>query len=322
MRIIRTPVLCNYYLTYRCNAKCYFCDIWEKPSPYVAWDNVAANLRDLRRMGVRVVDFTGGEPLLHRELPRFLQEAKRLGFITTVTTNGLLYPKYANQLRGLVDMLHFSLDSPDASRHNAWRGVACFDHVQQSIQVARSLGERPDLLCTVMDKNIHELETLYREIAQPNGLVLILNPIFGYNDVGDTLSAEHHGFLRRFARQRGVYLNEAFLSLREQGGNHTNRPICRAGDAVVVISPENQLVLPCYHLGLEHHPLQNDLYDRWYSPDVRQARAQAGRLPACEGCTINCYMEPSMTLELDRWWLQSLPSTVRYTLEKWVWGAG
>ncbi len=31
MRLIRNPVLCNYYLTYRCNASCSFCDIWEKP---------------------------------------------------------------------------------------------------------------------------------------------------------------------------------------------------------------------------------------------------------------------------------------------------
>ena len=81
------PVLCNYYLTYRCNAKCSFCDIWEKPSPYVTLENVEQNLKDLKRLGVKVIDFTGGEPLLHRQLPEILDLAKSLGFITTVTTN-------------------------------------------------------------------------------------------------------------------------------------------------------------------------------------------------------------------------------------------
>ena len=72
MRLFRHPVLCNYYVTYRCNAACGFCDIWEKPSPYVTMEQVRENLQALKRLKVRVIDFTGGEPLLHRELHQFL----------------------------------------------------------------------------------------------------------------------------------------------------------------------------------------------------------------------------------------------------------
>ena len=53
MRLVKHPVLCNYYVTYRCNAKCAFCDIWEKPSPYITLVDVDRNLRDLKRLGVR-----------------------------------------------------------------------------------------------------------------------------------------------------------------------------------------------------------------------------------------------------------------------------
>ena len=87
LKLVHHPVLCNYYVTYRCNAKCSFCDIWEKPSPYVTTENALQNLKDLKRLGVNVIDFTGGEPLLHRDLPELLKMAKDLGFITTVTTN-------------------------------------------------------------------------------------------------------------------------------------------------------------------------------------------------------------------------------------------
>lgn len=144
MRLVNHPVLCNYYLTYRCNAKCSFCDIWEKPSSYIKLEDVKINLRGLKKLGVKVIDFTGGEPLLHPELPAILQEAKAQKFITTVTTNGLLYPKKAKQLAGLVDMLHFSLDSSVPEQHDEMRGVPCFDHVMQSIEVAKELGERPE----------------------------------------------------------------------------------------------------------------------------------------------------------------------------------
>ena len=47
MRIVSHPVLCNYYVTYRCNAACGFCDIWEKPSPYITLQNAEENLKAL-----------------------------------------------------------------------------------------------------------------------------------------------------------------------------------------------------------------------------------------------------------------------------------
>ncbi|NJO02400.1 MAG: radical SAM protein [Bacteroidia bacterium] len=78
-------MLCNYYLTYRCNARCGFCDIWERPSPYATPAHVAQNLRNLKRLGVKVIDFTGGEPLLHRQLDELLAMAKAMRFVTTVT---------------------------------------------------------------------------------------------------------------------------------------------------------------------------------------------------------------------------------------------
>ena len=69
-----------------------------------------------------------------------------LGFITTVTTNSLLYPKKAKPLAGLIDMLHFSLDSFDQEQHDTMRGVACYESVLSSIDIALELGERPDIL--------------------------------------------------------------------------------------------------------------------------------------------------------------------------------
>src|SRR5688572_17374006 len=221
MRLTRKPVLCNYYITYRCNASCGFCDIWEKPSPYVTLENFEANLRDLKKLGVKVIDFTGGEPLLHRQLPDFLKLAKELKFITTVTTNTLLYPKYAEKLKGLVDMLHFSVDSPDAEEHNKSRGVNCFDHIMRSIKIAKDLGERPDIIFTVNSENVNQIQRVYNEISKPNKLVLILNPIFEYNDVGSSLSNADLEELRKWGKKKMVYINDAFLTLRKDGGNKT-----------------------------------------------------------------------------------------------------
>jgi len=319
MRLVSHPVLCNYYVTYRCNAACSFCDIWERPSPYITLEQAKSNLADLKRLGVKVVDFTGGEPLLHRQLDELLKECKKLGLLTTVTTNGLLYPKYANRLRGLVDMLHFSLDSPEREEHDTSRGVQCFDKVMESIQVAKALGERPDILFTVFESNIHQIEKVWREICNPHGLVLLLNPVFEYNNVGSQLSPEALYELRQWGKRKNVYLNDAFIQLRLDGGNHTEAPVCLAGSTTIVISPENKLVLPCYHLGLKEFPIDGQLHALYLSDEVQKLVALEGKLPACEGCAINCYMQPSFAVTINKYWWKALPSTLKYNRIKGTW---
>lgn len=321
MRLISHPILCNYYLTYRCNAKCGFCDIWERPSPYVTLENYKENLLQLKKLGVKVIDLTGGEPLLHREIDQLLKIAKELGFITTLTTNGLLYPKWAEKLKGLVDMLHFSLDSPHKEEHNASRGVDCFDHVMDSIKIAKSHGERPDIIFTVFEDNVSQIKEVYDSICKPNNLVLILNPVFEYNQVetGNSLSDETLNELTGWGKKKNVYLNEGFISLRKDGGNHVTDPVCKAASSTIVISPENELVLPCYHLGIKNFKIEGDLFDLYRSNEVQKLVALEGKLPECEGCTINCYMQPSFAVEINKYFWKALPSTIKYNRIKGTW---
>lgn len=321
MRLVKHPVLCNYYVTYRCNATCSFCDIWEKPSPYITIQNFRENLRDLKRLGVKVIDFTGGEPLLHRELDILLEESKKAGFITTVTTNCLLYPKYAERLKGKIDMLHFSLDSPNEEEHNQSRGVKCFDKVLESIQIAKSLGERPDILFTVFEHNVDKINQVWNNITKPNDLVLILNPVFEYNNVetGNNLSDSTLEQLLCWGKQKNVYLNNGFVELRKNGGNHVDNPVCKAASTTIVISPENKLILPCYHLGKKEFRIEGNLYELYKSEEVQKIVALEGILPECEGCVINCYMQPSFAVEINKYFWKALPSTLKYNYIKGTW---
>lgn len=321
MRLINRPVLCNYYLTYRCNAKCGFCDIWERPSPYITMENAEKNMEDLKRLGVNVIDFTGGEPLLHRQLDQLLRMAKQKGFITTVTTNGLLYPKYAEKFKSLIDMLHFSLDSPVKEEHDKSRGVKCFDAVMRSIEVAKSLGERPDIIFTVLEHNVHQIGQVLEEICLPNNLILILNPVFEYNEL-----AKEHGLspdslkeLESWGKKKNVYLNQAFITLRQDGGNKIEDPICKAASSTIVISPENKLVMPCYHLGLKELPIEDKLYELYRSKHVQDLVKMEGKYKECEGCVINCYMQPSFAVEINKYFWKALPSTMKYNLMKGTW---
>lgn len=271
-------------------------------------------------MKVKVIDFTGGEPLLHRELGEFLGLAKELGFITTVTSNGLLYPKRAKELKGKIDMLHFSLDSFDKATHNKSRNVDCYDHVMESIDLALSLGERPDIIFTVSPENMEEIPAL-QKFCINKGLVLILNPLFSYDGIEDqeAFNEQQLDKLADYGNLKNVFLNKGFIALRKNGGNDINNPSCFAGENTIVISPENELITPCYHLGLEKFKIENNLEKLWKSDLVKKERQRAGIDEACKGCTINCYMQPSFTTHVNGYFWKSLPSNLKYNRLKGTW---
>jgi len=270
----------------------------------------------MRTLGVRFIDLTGGEPLLHPHIDRIAAAAKDAGMITSITTNALLYPKWAERLRGNVDLLHFSIDGADAETHNRSRGVACFDAVFKSIGIAKSLGEAPDLLFTVTKDNYRALDAVYA-LAREHDLVLLLNPVFEYFRE-EQLPEEALDAIEEAGRRRMTYLNPSFVTLRRSGGNDPDYPLCKAVSRVIVISPDNELLLPCYHMHNERIPIGDDLRAAHSSERVRQHSRLEGRHAFCKGCTINCYFEPSFAFPTNLLSLAAVPSKIRYGYAKYI----
>jgi hypothetical protein len=150
---------------------------------------------------------------------------------------------------------------------------------------------------------------------------LILNPLFDYSGIKTDAEFTNAQLdeLAKYGKLKNVFLNDGFIDLRKNGGNDIANPACFAGENTVVISPENELILPCYHLGLEKFKIEKNLDTIWNSNQVKISRKQAGKLKECQSCTINCYMQPSFSTHLNKYFFKSLPSTMKYNLIKGTW---
>lgn len=311
------PTLLHYYITNRCNSRCAFCSIWrDNPKIDASVENVINNLRSARKAGCSFVDFTGGEPLLNEHLPLFLKEAKKAGYITSVTTNCLLFPERAQSLNGLVDLLHFSLDGDTAEIHDKIRGVVSFESVLKSIDIAIENNLYPDLLFTYTDENINSFEGVYR-LALEKKLILILDPVFN-PDGKDPVSESTHHLAKSYGKRKGVYLNSAHLTLREKGGNHQTHPVCKAVDSVIVILPDNSLALPCFHHASKKIPIEHNLDTILESYEYSIYAKIQGRHNFCENCHINCYFDPSFLRNPNILLLNSLLSKIKYSWTKYM----
>lgn len=312
------PILCNYYLTFRCNSRCQFCEIWQKPTfqlkNHADLKHVLENLKALKQIGVRFVDFTGGEPLLYPHLATVLRFARELGLRTSITTNCLLYEKVAREISGLVTYLHFSLDSLSETLHNEIRGVAAFAKVMQSIEIARQIGEQPDILFTVTKANYLELPRLHLFCAEKQ-LILIVNPVFGYGQQ-QNLDISILNYLDQFQKLPYVYINRALHKFRRDGGNQIGQPRCYAMSSTIVISPDNRILLPCFHYQTAANQIDGNLPAVLKSEKYQRFQAKEGRFKFCQGCAISCYLDPSFTFRVDEYFRLSLISKAKYIFDK------
>ncbi len=319
---IMAPLVANYYLTYRCNARCHFCDIWALEPPQEAdFNTIQHNLRDLRRLGVRYVDFTGGEPLLRADVGEIYTEAKQQGFATSMTTNTILYPKRAKEIQGKVDFLNFSLDGADSDTHDQSRGVKIFDTLVESVKLAKSLGEYPVLNHTVTAQNYERIQEI-GELGQQLDARVWLNPAFtahsNYNSKKNPTPAMVQAIEEAAQKYSNIGYNRAALAFIEAGGNDVENPRCKAVDAVIAISPDDKLLLPCYHFSQTGVPIEGKLYDLYRESEiVDEYRRSQGKLSVCDGCTVWCYLIPSFFKGIDKyWWLNQVTYVSEFMARK------
>lgn len=68
------------------------------PNSQLAWPVVRQLLDDAKDLGAWNIRFYGGEPLLHRDLPKMVRYTKDIGLQTYVTTNGILLEERFDEL--------------------------------------------------------------------------------------------------------------------------------------------------------------------------------------------------------------------------------
>lgn len=88
-----------------CNLHCPFCHNWRivvDPKPPFLQEMAALRILESRKKYVDAVVVTGGEPTMHKEIPKFLRKLKDKGFAVKLDTNGF-YPKVLEECLPYVD---------------------------------------------------------------------------------------------------------------------------------------------------------------------------------------------------------------------------
>ncbi len=123
-----------------CNSKCIMCDCWRDTR-----DTRHGRLQlipffeKLKTFNTESVMLTGGEPLLHPELPQIIEDINNLGMKVELNTNATLLDELAAKKVKNISSLIVSMDGHDDLTYKKIRGIDSYSKVWENIRNFKKL---------------------------------------------------------------------------------------------------------------------------------------------------------------------------------------
>lgn len=326
----------RFYITFRCNSLCGYCNVWQddkfKGYHELSLEQAREVLDQLHGLGVRYVDFTGGEPVLHPHIDGIVQYAKSLGMAVEITSNGIRFAKHIDAIVPYVDTMNVSLDTLKPDRYREIRGVPTLD---RALEVIRRIGATGSgnlkLICVVTRENVDEVADLLR-FAQDNRVAMYFSTMFEYFEEQDTVRDVNRTARKlKLIEQNGkpvgdrpaprpvapvddviaaelmalLYQPFAVLNLHFRKYVEALDPFaptdCYANKRILTVGPDGRLVLPCYHAFDNSLEWDRDLAELVQDEEfVRVRDEEVGHRKECQGCTVFPYIGLSFSYRFDK----------------------
>jgi len=156
-------------VTDRCDLRCAYCipegfTGFEEPESWLTFAELERLLGGFAQLGLKRVRFTGGEPLLRRNVAELARRVRALPGIEdlSLSTNATQLDKHAKALRAAgVDRLNISLDSLRPERVERINGRPVLDKMLAGIVAAAEAGFGPIKINMVaMQENADEIDDI------------------------------------------------------------------------------------------------------------------------------------------------------------------
>lgn len=174
------PLSVCWQVTRKCNLNCKYClsDSGCNVPEGLTTEKALHIVKELGRLGINRLDFTGGEPLIRKDLRELIECAKEENISTIVTTNALLLNDNNIDTLKKADLVQVSIDGPKHI-HNYQRNADVFDKMIENVMVLRDLGVKIRLNSFIFNSNkayVDDLMKLSRDLNLFSHLFIIFTP--------------------------------------------------------------------------------------------------------------------------------------------------
>lgn len=280
--------------------RCAFCNVWRQS----IYEDEASTLALKQRLfecwelGCSVASFTGGEPLLRKDIGKLLEFSSRnIGLFTGLVTNGILLDKKIDEISRYTDFLAVSFDVNHKQTFNRTRGVDAFEKVKKNIENAKRMGVEIDLF-SVITKETFEFIDDTIDFAKSLEVPIHFSPVDNvpreFMDESDAQKLkidETQRVLKKLNEEKRKYkkihFESDYFNFQSLGGfNNVIR--CSSASSTISLKPDGSVALPCPFFTLMEIKKDERMKEGLKSEKARSIIKECGKWGFCKYCSINC----------------------------------
>jgi len=296
----RYPLVLMLEPLFRCNLACPGCGKVDYPAPIL---NQRLSFEDcmhaVDECGAPVVSIPGGEPLVHRDMPRIVQGLIDRKKYVYLCTNALLLEKKIDQYKPspyLTWSVHLDGGREDHDKSVNKEGI--YDIAERAIRLALGKGFRVNINCTLFNNASPERTAAFFDHMMEIGLdAIMVSPGYPYERAADqdhflTRNTTKNLFRKLFAlgKERVKQgkpkwrFSQSSLFLDFLAGNQTYECTPWGTPTYNVFGWQR----PCYLIGEGYAKTYKELMET-----TKWDQYGTGRYEKCADCMVHCGYEPS-----------------------------
>lgn len=280
---LRVPLYAIFELTYKCNLLCKHCYIPAKLRRVQELDveRLKQAIFEISQLGGLYIVFTGGEPLLRKEIFSLIEFAKKLNFAVILFSNGsLITQDVAKRLAGVnLDMVEISIYGSE-KLHNEFVSSEVFRNVISAIGYLKKYGIKVKLKTILTKLNINEFQYL-KSLSKRFGVELKIDYVLTFRNDGDESPL-------KFQLDNETLYELVIDSVKENTNSkfkNLNPVLCSAGFNIVGVTPEGT-VYPCIQFPYKLGDLKKESFIEIWQKKIFETKVKDKRKYKCFSCDL------------------------------------
>jgi len=298
------PILLVISPTVKCNLKCKYCSVHKSFNPAFPkyWesfkdadleiDKLFSLIDEAHDLGIAIISFSGGEPLLIKGIEKVARYARGKGMIVNLNTNGTLLNRIpSSDIVNSFDQIRISLDGLEKTHDKLCGMNGTFNRVTKNLSRLKNIkgNTKIGLNLVINEENEKEIDSFVNYFKDKVDFISFL-PRFDFNQCNNIpfksfKQINHSESFKNFINREGFFTSRRLMKKSE----------CDAGKLYLFIGPHN-MVLPCPFLSEKGNMDIMSTYDYVYKKgnlkDIYNIFVQKKEFN-CIGCRATCTSEIS-----------------------------
>jgi pyrroloquinoline quinone biosynthesis protein E len=293
------PIFTSYSITYRCNLRCLYCSNWRIREDELNTSQALKLMDKIGDLGVAIVDFSGGEPTIRRDLEALAGRLHEYSCITSMNTNGLLInEERAKKIAKVFDYVTASIDGPPEV-NDIVRGYGTYLKSINALRSLRREGVRVGVNTVISRNNIDAIPRFINEIMDKVDY-LTIQPIHSSNpedlkiDNSKIVSLVNHIVKAKTENPGKIPLTYSYIYGFINYFKGEARKICDACKLYFAVSPSGN-VLAC---GARGDIVLGNMLSKDLNSILLDGYPKAlNIINSCRGCWLTCTTALSLSLK-------------------------